>query len=277
MGGGLTLWTLTAVLGGCALFGSAETPLSTGSGRPVLPPLRPAADAVQLQIVFIERPVGDTLASDLIWKDVDTVGALPLQTRTKLLDHGFRIGQAGASPPPALQTLLGMTDEITNLDEGDEVGFRGRRLGIRNGQETEIQTSEIWPERRMVFLSEQGEEPIDFTQVRCVLRLKPVRQANGWVRIDLTPEIHHGESLMRPTAGDDGWALKGGQKTDVRHALKFSVMLNTGEFAVISGDSTRPETPGASFFERATENGSRVQRLLILRLADAGQPTAESR
>ncbi len=275
MGGGLTLWTLTAVLGGCALFGSADSPLSTSSNRPVLPPLRPAADAVHLQVVFVERPVGDTLSSDLVWKDLDTVGALPLRTRTTLLDHGFRVGQAGASPPPALQTLLGMTDEITNFDEGDEVGFRGRRLGIRNGQETEIQTSEIWPERQMVFHSERGDETIDFTQARCVLRLKPVRQSNGWVRIDLTPEIHHGDSRMRPTAGDEGWALKGGQKADVRHALKFSVMLNTGEFAVIGGDSLRPETPGASFFERESENGGRVQRVLILRLADAGQPTAD--
>lgn len=277
MGGGLTLWTLTAVLGGCALFGSAELPLSKTSNRPVLPPLRPAADAVQLQIVFIERPVGDTLSADLVWKEVDTVGALPMQTRAKLLDHGFRVGQAGASPPPALQTLLGMTDEITNLDEGDELGFRGRRLGIRNGQETEIQTSEIWPERTMEFRTERGDETIEFTQARCVLRLKPVRQANGWVRIDLTPEVHHGESRMRPTAGEEGWALKGGQKTDVRHDLKFSVMLNTGEFAVISGDATRPETPGASFFERPTENGGRVQRVLVLRLADPGQATIESR
>lgn len=259
-----------AALGGCALFGPSDESLKNTTSRGGLPPLRPASDAIQLQVVFIERPADDALASKLVWQELDQIGALPPATRTLLLDHGFRVGQTGASPPPAMQTLLGLTEEVTDAEASDDRLMRGRRMGLRSGQETELLTSDTVTECQMTF----GDETLDYAQARCILRLKPVRQQDGWVKLEFTPEVHHGDSRMRPTPNDEGWALRGGQKIDVRHALKFSVTLSTGEFVVIGCDGKNADLPGSRFFRRQTEKAGEQQRLLVVRVADAGMAAA---
>ncbi len=263
-----------AALGGCALFGPSEETLKSSTSRGGLPALRPATDAIQLQIVFIERPSDDALASKLVWQELDQIGALPPATRTLLIDHGFRVGQTNASPPPAMQTLLGLTEEISAEDSIEDRRMRGSRMGLRSGQETELTTSETVPECRMSFLADGQEETIEYAQARCVLRLKPIRQQDGWVMLEFTPEIHHGDSRMRPTPNEEGWALRGGQKIDVRHALKFSVMLSTGEFVVVGCDGKDADLPGSRFFRRETEKAGEQQRLLIVRVADTGLASA---
>lgn len=263
-----------AALGGCALFGPSEESLKNSTARGGLPPLRPASDAVQLQIVFIERPSDDALASKLVWQELDQIGALPPATRTRLIDHGFRVGQTGASPPPTMQTLLGLKEEIGIDDFSDDRLIRGRRMGLRNGQETELAISDTVPACRMTYLTDGSEETAEYQQARCVLRLKPVRQQDGWVKLEFTPEVHHGAAQMRPTPSDEGWALRGGQKIDVRHSLKFSVTLSTGEFVVIGCDGKNADLPGSRFFRRETDNAGEQQRLLVVRVADAGMTTA---
>ena len=267
----VTIVVLAATtMGGCALFGTSDEALQQATRKGGLPTLRPASDAIQLQVVFIERPVDDTLASQLVWQELDQIGALPPVTRTLLLDHGFRVAQTGASPPPALQTLLGLTEEVTSGDPAEERLMRGRRMGLRSGQETELLTNDTVTDCRMRFLSNGEEETLEYHQARCIFRLKPVRQQDGWVRLDFTPEIHHGDARMRPTPNEDGWALRGGQKVDVRHALKFSVTLSTGEFVVIGCEGKPSDKPGNRFFQRETDNAGQQQRLLVVRVADAG-------
>ena len=269
----IALTAMTTV--GCALFGSSEDALTQATRRGGLPVLRPASDAIQLQVVFIERPADDSLASQLVWQELDQIGALPPATRALLIDHGFRVGQTGASPPPALQTLLGLTEEITSNDADEERLMRGRRMGLRSGQETELLTNDSVAQCQMKFLSNGQEDVLDYQQARCIFRLKPVRQQDGWVRLDFTPEVHHGDARMRPTPNDEGWALRGGQKVDARHALKFSVTLSTGEFVVVGCDQSSKDTPGSRFFKRETEKAGEVQRLLVVRVADAGVSTAQ--
>lgn len=266
------LLTATA-MAGCALFGTSEDALTQATTRGGLPVLRPTSDAIQLQVVFIERPSDDALASRLVWQELDQIGALPPATRTLLLDNGFRIGQTGASPPPALQTLLGLTEEVTGHAADDERLMRGRRMGLRSGQETELLTNDAVADCRIRSISNDEEEVHEFQQARCLFRLKPVRQQDGWVRLDFTPEIHHGDARMRPTPNEEGWALRGGQKIEVRNALKFSVTLSTGEFVVVGCEGKDADLTGSRFFQRTTEKSGNVQRLLVVRVADAGIAT----
>jgi hypothetical protein len=265
----LAATTLLAVAG-CTFFSPADLSLAVGSSRPVLPPLKPPTDAVQLQIVFVERPSDDTLINQLVWQQVDQVGTLSPESRVMLHDHGFRVGQCGAQPPSVVQTLLGLSMELVDEAAAGEHLMRGRRLGLRSGQDTEILTLDTHRNFSLHYLTIGKEEVVDYQQARSILRLKPVRVQDGWVRLDFTPEVHHGAALMRHTPTEEGWALKGGQKTDVRQALKFSVTLNTGELALISGDPTKSGTPGTEFFCQEQPDGRRTQRLLVVRLADAG-------
>lgn len=261
--------TLTAV--GCTLFSPFDLPKGeVSSQRSVLPPIKAPADAVQLQIVFVERPVDDPLISQLIWQDIDQVGAVPPAKRQVLEDNGLRVGQVGAHPPSSVQKLLGLTEELFDPTSSDQQLMRGRRLGLRSSQETEVQTVEALQEYTIEYQIDGQEEIVDYKQSRPVFKIKPVRVQDGWVRLEFTPEIHHGEGRMRPTATNAGWELRGGQNTDARHALKFDVMLNNGELAIISGDPQKNNSFGQRCFCQETE-GRRTQRVLIIRLADAGQ------
>uniref|UniRef100_A0A7C2NSR1 Uncharacterized protein n=1 Tax=Schlesneria paludicola TaxID=360056 RepID=A0A7C2NSR1_9PLAN len=252
------------------MFSPADLSLAVNTARPVLPPLKPPSDAIQLQIVFVERPSDDALLNQLVWQQVDQVGALAPESRVMLDDHGFRVGQCGAHPPPAVQTLLGLSEELVDEPLSGEHLMRGRRLGLRSGQDTEVQTVDYRRDCQIRYLTAGQEEVVDYSQARCVLRLRPVRVQDGWVRIDVTPEVHHGAALMRHTPTEEGWTLKGGQKIDVRQALKFSVTLSTGELALISGDPGRERSPGREFFCQEHPDGRRTQRLLAVRLAGAG-------
>jgi hypothetical protein len=269
----LAATTLLAVAG-CTLFTPPDLMPAVGSSRPVLPPIKAPTDAVQLQIVFVERPVDDSLMGQLVWQQVDQVGALSPESRSMLHEHGFRVGQCGAQPPSVVQTLLGLSTEVVDDSAAGEHLMRGRRLGLRSGQDTEILTMDAPHNCAIRYLTAGQEDVIEYDQARTILRVKPVRVQDGWVRLDFTPEVHHGAALMRHTPTDEGWALKGGQKTDIRQALKFSVTLNTGELALVSGDPARAGTPGAEFFCQEQPDGRRTQRLLVIRLADAGSSNA---
>jgi len=261
--------TLTVV--GCTLFSPFDVPPSdVGTQRSVLPPIKAPADAVQLQIVFVERPSDDPLVSQLIWQDIDQVGAVPPAKRQVLQDNGLRVGQVGAHPPASVQKLLGLTEELVDPTATDQNFMRGRRLGLRSAQETEVHTIEALQEYTIQYQINGQEEIVDYKQSRPIFKIKPVRVQDGWVRLEFTPEIHHGEGRMRPTPTNAGWELRGGQNTDARHALKFDVMLNNGEMAVISGDALHANSFGQRCFCQTAE-GRRTQRVLIIRLADAGQ------
>jgi hypothetical protein len=236
----------------------------------VLKPLRPAADAILLQVVFVERPADDSLVRHLVWQDLDQVGAVPPATRSLLIDHGFRVGLAGAQPPPALQTLLGLTAEVGDPLLDDRL-MNVRRLGLRPGQDTELLTHREPFQGTLTYRLEGRSEDVSYRDARCLLRVKPHRLDNGWVRVDFTPEIHHGDARLRHTPTEAGWTLHAGQQADIRQSLKFSVTLNTGELAVIGCEADASGTPASAFFG-STEAGRAVQRLLVVRLQDPGAP-----
>ncbi|MBI1347433.1 hypothetical protein GC163_14235 [bacterium] len=262
---------LTLTVAGCTLFSPFDlTPTDSSSQRSALPPLKAPADAIQLQIVFVERPIDDPLVSQLIWQDIDQVGAVPPAKRQVLEDNGLRVGQVGAHPPGSVQKLLGLTQELVDPTSSDQQFMRGRRLGLRSSQETEVQTIDALQEYTIHYQFAGQEEIVDYKQSRPIFKIKPVRIQEGWVRLEFTPEIHHGEGRMRPTPTNAGWELRGGQNTDARHALKFDVMLNNGEIAIVSGDGLKPQSFGYRCFCQVAD-GRRTQRVLIIRLADAGQ------
>ncbi len=258
---------------GCTLFSPLDLPLQVTAARPVLPPIKAPSDAVQLQIVFIERPADDPLVRQLVWQELDQVGAIPPETRTVLEENGFRVGQSGSHPPPALQKLLGLTGQLVNDTDESHQLMSGRRLGLRSSQNSEIQTLDEVLDCSIRYRLGGKEEVVAYEQSR-VLKVSPVRVQDGWVRMEFAPEIHHGLARLRHTPTDDGWALRGGQKCDSRFALKFHTMLNNGELAVISGQPEQPETIGHRFFCHEVE-GRKMLRLLVLRLADSGRSEAE--
>ena len=54
-----------------------------------LPPLPVPRDSVEVEIVFIDRPAGDSLLGKTLWRDVDQVGMLSAEQRSALREAGI--------------------------------------------------------------------------------------------------------------------------------------------------------------------------------------------
>ncbi|HVW01083.1 MAG TPA: hypothetical protein VHB77_12110 [Planctomycetaceae bacterium] len=256
---------------GCQLFHSSDK-LHTAEKR--LPPLQPAPDALELEILFVERPVGDRLLGEPLWHDVDQILSLvDPPTQLDLERNGFRVGVVGSHPPAALQSMLQLKSDWKSTGTVDEEApLSGNRLFIRSGMTSEVQVSPVYPECEITHYashqSRQGESKT-YSQARCQLRVSATRTQEGWARLDFLPEIQHGDERPRPTAGANEWEMIASQQSERLHKLAFSVMLNVGEMALVTARDEEG-TLGQRFFIGPPGNDG-VQRMLIVRLAHVGK------
>ena len=82
------LMAAVLALSGCTLLQLGERTAGPGGGTPadqvrsaMLPPIPTSHDAVELEIVFIERPTDDPLLGTRLWDEIDTGAALDFQRR----------------------------------------------------------------------------------------------------------------------------------------------------------------------------------------------------
>lgn len=266
-------WLVVALavstLTGCSLFPTEDAVSKAESRRPSLPPIRAAQNAIQLEVLFVERPADDPLLGPLLWREVDQITAIPAETRELLQQNGFRVGHVGSSLPPTVQTLLGIVGKDDVGTNANAKPLVGSRKSLPPGMDTEVQTGEERDACQVRIVQGDQVKLQDYQFARSLFRLKSARLQDGWVRIDFQPEIHHGENRVRHTPTDEGWAFRSRQNVDARHAHQFSLTMNVGELALITAAPDQPESMGDLFFCR-DDNGIKKQRVLIVRVADAG-------
>lgn len=254
---------------GCSLFPVGDVVEKVESKRLSLPPIQAARDAIQLEVLFVERPADDPLVGQLLWREVDQIAAIPPETRELLRQNGFRVGHVGSNLPPTVQKLLGLAGEIESADGANAKPLVGNRKILPPGVDTEVQTGDERESCQLKIVHEDRVKLQEYQHARSLLRMKSVRLQDGWVRVDFQPEIHHGENRVRHTPTDEGWAFRSRQNIDARHAHQFSLTMNVGELAIITAEPDHPESLGELFFCR-DDNGLKKQRVLIVRVADAG-------
>ena len=255
---------------GCALFPSLEPATTTSTSRPILPPLQASPEAIQLDVFLLERPADDYLLNTAVWKEVDQIGALTAETRETLRDNGFQLGIVSSNPPPLVQRLLGMVAEIPTESPEFTKPLMGRHQYLSPGVETEIATGIGHEECQFDVRDGDRTKTLEFERASGVLRMKAHRLQDGWIRVDFQPEIHHGDTMMRPTPTEREWSFRGGQNIDVRHAQRFSVTMNVGDMALVTCTANDDPTMGDRFF-RYTDRNLKKQRVLVVRIVDAGQ------
>jgi len=268
---GIALCAMAAC--GCALFQSgldmvAFWPTKLNTPENPLPPLRPARDAMQIEIVFVERPVGDPLLGNRLWSDIDKL-AVAGDELDSLKRLGLRVGNAGMTPCPALEQMLELT--------GDPV---------------EKSESKTRPPVQTIFLSPSGESPIETnSRTKCTvdvptlagvkektyenfkseLRMTAHRLQDGWARLEFVPEIHFGVQRVRPipSAAGSEWEPKDTQEVDSLMTQKFSVKLQVGEMVLITTDAAgKPHSFGHQAFVKEDPQRDPIQRVLVVRLAN---------
>jgi hypothetical protein len=192
-----------------------------------------------------------------------------------------------ATPNRAVESLLGLTSQSTGTrDPVGRMQLAGQRIVRPAGGDTEVQTSRYFPTiavrlhdaalDRSAASHPSGDaagEPFRAQNARCVFRVKVEQLDDGFAKLEFTPEVHHGRLGWRPVATEAGLQGTTAQKIQHCYDQRFTLTLNTGEMAVLTADSSRPDSLGALFFIDG-ERGGRKQRVLFVRLADVARSSA---
>lgn len=258
---------LCICLPGCQLldFSSFFTKSDIGRKPEIrLPPIVASREAVQLEILFVDRPVNDALLGESLWDQVDQIAGMSASVRTRLRQNGWRVGHASSHPPRALEQLLELSSGRHEVIDRER-RMIGRRVALAAGGNLPIELTELQPELRL--RAKSGDTAKTYSNVRCILNVQIDREQDGWVRLNFTPEVHHGQNWLRPVATQLDWTRRRGQIVEPLFDQKFSLSLNVGEMAVITAEGDDKETAGNSFFRSVHESG-RLQRLLVVRVAN---------
>ncbi|HTI49751.1 MAG TPA: hypothetical protein VL475_02325, partial [Planctomycetaceae bacterium] len=240
-------------------------------------------NAIQLDIVYVERPIDDARLGDELWRYTDQIAAIDQKHRETMRRNGFRVGVVGSNPPLALQQMLGLkSDFVYEPDAEKAKGLVGHRSVIQSGGQTEIQTSPIYRECSIELPGSGESGRRSYTNVVCKYHITAERLQDGWVQLDFVPQIHYGDEQLRRDVGDDGWRLSNKQRTATFFPQRFQVKLSVGEMALVTADDDAEGRLGELFFrgpqalapnndvlpgETHTASSPTVQRILVVRLA----------
>ena len=263
------IWWL--VLLSCGVLACESLPSGRSSRETArafkLPPLPVPRDSVEVEIVFIDRPAGDPLLGKALWREVDQVGTLSAEQRAALREAGIQVGHVGSSPPDVLQSLLNLADDEAERKRREANGIprtAARRVVLPAGSDTEITASEPVPVRDVDLPDGRH---LELTDVHGMLRLRAERSQDGWARLDVLPELHHGQTKTRPFAAATGWMYRTTQEVLPCFAQRFAANLNVGEVLIITADRDRPGTLGQYLFQFEDGTGPK-QRVVVVRLAE---------
>jgi hypothetical protein len=242
-------------------------------GKSPLSAVQMSPDSCVLEVCFVRFPFGDPEVNQQLWQEVDEQ-QFPADLRRRLSRNGFRLGLLDGQIPAALSKLLEMKDEsrptggtsqidLAELDsEGPPVK---RHLEIRAGQPKMIVASGVY-DQLPVLICEPGELGGEtYSQAQAVLVVKTFPQGDGRVRVELVPELQHGELRQRWVGQDGMWRLEAGRQRRVFEEMAFSATLSPGCILLVSSLPDRPGSLGHHFFTE--DNGKPEQKLLVLRLA----------
>ena len=257
---------LVLVLGGC-------TPLKPpGDHSPLVPP-RMSPDSVVVDIFFVRFPFGDDEANGPLWDEVDEQH-FPTELRRELDAGGFRAGAVGCQMPVTLSKLLELSDKpppteqvvetsLEDLDSTPTVVRRHKQL--RAGKPCEIQASGVYEELPVVMCRDGQLCGRSYENAQAVLVLKAFPEADGRVRLEIVPEVHHGQQRKRFVGSHGALRMDVGRARRVFDELTLSARLSVGQMIVLSSLESRPGSLGHHFFTR--DNGSRERQLIVVRLA----------
>lgn len=260
-----------AAVAGCTLLKPmadvfAFHPAANGSQN-LLTPLRPARDALQIDVVFIERPLGDPLLGKSLWNDIDQVAGFDSSEQEAVKQLGILIGNAGANPCPTLERLLQESaDPLDAAAIKNCMPLKKQTFCLRNAESSTIETNAA-AHCTLDLPLYTGAKERKYDNFKSVLRLTAFRLQDGWAKLEFAPEIRHGVERLRPIVSDGRWQPRESQESDAL-PQRFSLKLHVGEMAVMTAVPDSPRSFGNHAFVRDDPATGPLQRLLVVRLSN---------
>lgn len=215
---------------------------------------------VSLELYFVERPPHDLLMQEALWQELDQIATVPAETREQLRANGLRFAIVPANPPYALRALM----ETTSAETPGSRTLR-REYQMPSGVAHQFPCQVLHDTTPVRLVTPDGIETREYQDGRCIFRCQVQKTQAGWARVEIVPEIHHGQNRMRPVANDQDWDFTGGQLVDALYGQRFAVELNEGESIVLGGLRNDPQSVGARFFHTG-DAGRPTEKLLVIRL-----------
>jgi hypothetical protein len=266
-------WRLIfAILTAMALAG-CNTPIYKGKS-PLAPP-QMSPDSVVLDLFFVRVPFGNPDANERIWKEIDEQSFSP-ELRERLSRNGFRAGVVNGQIPGDLTKLLELEDKpavngkiedtkVDNLESAPRVVRR--HLQLRAGQRSEIQASNVYAQVPLSMCESGQLCGQTYYQAQGILAIKAFSQPDGQVRMELMPELHHGDARPRWIGGPGMMRLDSSRPKQVFDKMALSAEIAPGSMIVLSSLANRPGSLGHYFFTQDDGSGHLEQKLLIVRLS----------
>lgn len=264
------------------------TPLHTGNS-----PLRPAQmspDSVVLELFFVRFPFGDPTINGKLWDEIDEQ-LFPVEVRERLACNGFRAGVVNGQMPMELSKLLELSGKPApggepaeiKLDELDaEPRVLRRHMGLRNGHPGQIFASGIYPQLHVLVCQSGEVGGQSYNQAQGIFAIKSSPQPDGRVRLELVPELHHGQHQQRWVGHPGMFRLDTSRPKQVFDDMTLIADLIPGSMLVLSSLPNREGSLGHHFFSDTVDRLE--QKLLIVRVSQTqhdglfnppGAPTAE--
>ncbi|HEY1785088.1 MAG TPA: hypothetical protein VGG30_06035, partial [Pirellulales bacterium] len=265
----LALWVAVFAAPGCRLLDAQP------KGKTLLTPLQAGEESVALEIFFARFDYGYPPFAEKLWEEVDEQ-VLPADVRRELARNGFRGGIVGSQVPVELARLLTLTDvpqpkhQGTTVNLEKEPSVKMRLLEVRSGRHGEIIASPVYD--HLPLLMREGEKVQGKTYDRADGRftLTATRHADGRVGLDLLPELHYGKTEQKWLPVDGVFHLVSSQKKKLFEHMQLRVDLSPGQMLVLTCRPDHPGSIGNYFFTEPVGDEGLAQRMVIVRLAQAG-------
>lgn len=245
--------------------------------RSLLLPARMGPDSVALDIIFVRCPVGERRFEADLWEEIDEQ-VLPALLRQRLGQNGFRAGVVAGQVPRVLAELMDLTDQAPAHSQVQQVELASaesepramcRHMQLAAARRGEVLASDVYDTLPLLIWREGELAGQTLHQAQAVLALKAFPQPGGRVRLELVPEVHHGQPRQSWVARDGMFLLEATRPREVFDWLQVAVDLAPGDMLLLSSLPTRPGSLGHYFF--AAGEGKAEHKLLLVRLAQTQQ------
>ena len=235
---------------------------------PELPLARIPHDSVVLEAAFV-RMEHDTDLSE-VWRHVDEQ-QLAAARRRNLAANGIRSGVVGVQIPSALQTLLDSQQQEQQLTSGDSflasrMTAVQQQITMRAGERSELVVVPQMGSPTVVLMNDEEDiRATRFQRGQALFEIRAHPAGDGTVRLELTPEIKHGQLKQQYVPGNGTLLYDVGREVHSFDQLRFDMVLSPGETLLITA-TDQAKGLGAVLFSRESDE-SPGRLLLLLRLS----------
>lgn len=262
---------VAALTGGCfrPVF-DGGTPSTLSLPLPPMP-----SDAVAIEVCTFLLPESELAAAEACWGEIDEQN-LPAELRRRLAANGLRCGLIGGQVPAAWQKLLATSpagekpppaaqpgqEATTRVDNGPANEIR--LMQIRGGRPTEILTTPVRPQITLLERVNDSLRGARLTQAQGVLVTRVFPQGDGRARLEIVPEVQHGEPKQRFVGKDGVFQMENARDRRRFEDLRMEMVLAPGQTLAIGSSSESKGVGDALFREREQNPGRKV---VLIRLA----------